>query len=116
MNKTDQLELVNSINEKCVSILESKGHDYAGEDVLLNFKQLHSILQILKIDMSKVEGVHMFYILIKLQRICNLLFNSKSPKNESIQDTILDFRNYLDLLNCAIQEKQVEKFFKDLKV
>jgi len=101
MDAIKQIEIIKDY----LALIESKGHDYAGEDVLLNFKQLQSIIVTLGIDTTKVEGVHIFYILIKLQRVCNLLFNNKEPKNESIKDTIQDFRNYLDLLNCTIHEK-----------
>lgn len=107
MNQQTQLELVQSINEMGVDLLKSKGHDYAGVDVLKNFKQLHQLISVLEIDMSRIEGVHMFYILIKIQRICNLMFSSKSAKNESIQDTLIDLRNYVDLLNCTIHEQLI---------
>jgi hypothetical protein len=47
----------------------------------------------------------MFYVLLKIQRLCNLLFSNKVAKNESIQDTLMDLRNYVDLLNCTLQDK-----------
>jgi hypothetical protein len=105
MNQKQQLELVEQINAKGIELLKSKGHDYAGEDILKNFKQLNAACELFEIDVSKIEGVHMFYILIKIQRICNLLFSGKQGKNESIQDTLIDLRNYVDLLNCTLTEK-----------
>lgn len=72
---------------------------------------MHNVLQLLEVDMSKVEGVHMFYILLKVQRLCNLLFSNKVAKNESVSDTLIDLRNYTDLLNCTLQEKQTSSSF-----
>lgn len=105
MNQSDQLKFIESINEKGIDLLKSKGHDYAGVDVLKNFKQMHQLMSLLEIDTSKIEGVHMFYIVLKIQRLCNLLFSNKVAKNESISDTLIDLRNYTDLLNCTLEEK-----------
>lgn len=105
MKQAEQLALVQQINDKGIELMKSKGHDYAGVDVLKNFKQMHQMCVLLEIDVSKVEGIHMFYVLLKIQRLCNLLFSNKVAKNESIQDTLIDLRNYVDLLNCTLQEK-----------
>jgi hypothetical protein len=95
-------EFVTLINKDGVDLLKSKGHDYAGKDIFKNFKQMFQLLEILEIDMKQKEGVHMFYILLKIQRISNLLFSGKTAKNESIKDTLIDLRNYIDLLNARI--------------
>ena len=106
MKQEDQLKLIQSINEKGIDLIKSKGYDYAnGEDTLKNFKQMHQIMNILEVDTSKIEGIHMFYLLLKIQRLCNLLFSNKVAKNESIADTLIDLRNYTDLLNCTLIEK-----------
>lgn len=115
MNQKQQLELVEKINKQGIDILKSKGHDYAGDDILKNFKQVQQIISILQIDTSKIEGVHMFYIVLKIQRLCNLLFSNKVAKNESIQDTLIDLRNYVDLLNCTLEEKKNEDISRDNK-
>lgn len=109
MTQQEQLKLISEINEKGIELFKSKGHDYAGVDILKNFKQMHNVLQLLEVDMSKVEGVHMFYILLKVQRLCNLLFSNKVAKNESVSDTLIDLRNYTDLLNCTLQEKKISE-------
>lgn len=105
MKQQEQLQLIQEINDKGIELLKSKGHDYAGEDVLKNFKQMHQVLKLLEIDTSKIEGIHMFYIILKIQRLCNLLFSNKTAKNESIADTLIDLRNYTDLLQCTIYEQ-----------
>lgn len=106
MTQQEQLQLIQEINEKGIALLKSKGHDYAGEDILKNFKQMHQVCALFGVDLSRIEGVHMFYILLKIQRICNLLFSNKKAKNESIDDTLIDLRNYVDLLNCTLNEKR----------
>jgi hypothetical protein len=105
MKQSEQLELIKKINEKGIELLKSKGHDYAGEDILKNFKEMNTMCNLLSVDVSKIEGIHMFYVLLKIQRLCNLLFSGKEAKNESIQDTLIDLRNYVDLLNCTLTEK-----------
>lgn len=106
MQQPEQLEFIKSINEAGLSLLKSKGHDYAGNDILKNFKQMQSMIKLLEVDSSSIEGIHMFYILLKIQRLCNLLFSNKVAKNESIKDTLIDLRNYVDLLNCTLEEKR----------
>ncbi len=106
MTQAQQLEIVESLNKKGIELMKSKGHDYADADILKNFKQVHQMITLLGIDTSKVEGVHLFYVILKIQRLCNLLFSGKEAKNESIQDTLIDLRNYVDLLNCTLQEKK----------
>lgn len=110
MTQEEEIQLIEGFNEKCLALIRSKGHDYSGtEDILKNFKQIHQICSILNVDFSKVESVHMFYIFIKIQRLCNLIFSDTTPKNESVEDTILDLRNYVDLLNCTIHEKEMQR-------
>ncbi len=107
MKQEEQLKFIEEINSKGIELLKSKGYDYASDgDVLKNFKQMNSLIKLLEVDMGKVEGIHMFYVLLKIQRLCNLLFSGKVAKNESIQDTLIDLRNYTDLLNCTLQENK----------
>lgn len=109
MKQEQQLKFIQSINESGLELLKSKGYDYASDgDVLKNFKEMYQLISLLGVDMSKIEGVHMFYILLKIQRLCNLLFSGKVAKNESIQDTLIDLRNYTDLLNCTLEENKLK--------
>jgi len=113
MKQVQQLEFIENINKKGIELIKSKGYDYAGEDVLKNFKQMHQLLDLLQVNTSKIEGIHMFYILLKIQRLCNLLFSNKIAKNESIEDTLIDLRNYVDLLNCTLEEKNKNQNISD---
>lgn len=106
MKQEEQLKFIEEINSKGIELLKSKGYDYAGLDVLKNFKQMDQLTKLLEVDMTSIEGIHMFYIVLKIQRLCNLLFSGKTAKNESIADTLIDLRNYTDLLNCTLKEKQ----------
>lgn len=106
MNRQAQKKLLRDMTEFELSILDSKGNDYASEeDVLKNFKEVSTMCNILNIDSRTLYGTHLFYIVLKLQRLCNLLTSDKVAMNESISDTISDFRNYLALLTCSIEEK-----------
>lgn len=107
MNQKEQLEIIEKINKQGINLLISKGSDYSQSgDILKNFKEVQQMCVLLGVDISKIEGVHMFYIILKIQRICNLMFSGKAAKNESIQDTLIDLRNYVDLLNCTIEENK----------
>lgn len=112
MNKQKQLEFLAKNHLESIFILDKKGSDYAGTDVLLNFKQMHSMMSLLKVDMNKIEGIHMFYILLKIQRLCNLIFNDKIPNNESLNDNLSDLENYIKLMRCTIEEQRIEELEK----
>ena len=80
-------------------IRETKAHDYATEDILSNFKRVSLLLEILGVDTNSPDGVAIVYIILKLDRLCNLLYRRiGTPENESLQDTIDDLLNYVELL------------------
>lgn len=106
MNKETQLQELDKTQKIQQTILGKKGNDYAStEDVLKNFKEVSTICRILNIDSRTQYGTHLFYIILKLQRLCNLLSSGKEVMNESIEDTLIDFQNYVFLLQCGINEK-----------
>ena len=75
-------------------LIQSKRNDYAGEDnVFSNFEETARQMNV------SVDTVFLFWISIKKQRLANLLVNCKSPKNESLEDTLEDLANYVDLFN-----------------
>lgn len=109
MNSKQQETLLLELHEEEGKVLLSKGNDYASVgDVLKNFKEVSTICDMLGIDSRNLYGTHMFYIILKIQRICNLLFSNKKPSNESVEDTLLDLRNYIFLLQCSIKEQGIE--------
>lgn len=87
-----------------VALSSQKGHDYAGDrDILANFKRMHETCALYCIDPSqRTEDVFLFYILLKIDRLCNLLHPRKEPENESLDDTLQDVALYLDLLRAFL--------------
>jgi len=95
------LEIEKKDFKQRLEIRKKKGHDYASrEDCLTNFKKRSQILSILKVDTSKAYGVAINDIVLKIQRLCNLLFpEPRKASNEALRDTIAyDLPNYIDLL------------------
>jgi len=88
--------------EKRLEIRIMKGHDYAStENVLANFEVTAEVCRLLNIDITKPWGVALFYIIVKIARAANLLFNVRGPAQcEALEDTIaIDLPNYVDLLD-----------------
>jgi len=96
------------------AIKEAKTHDYATDDMLSNFKRVSTLVKTLDIDVGTPHGIGIVYILLKLDRLCNLLFRRKSkPKNESLQDTVDDILNYMELLEEVLIDMGILEFPKD---
>jgi len=90
-----------------LELVKRKSADYADEDILSNFKRMAKVIETLRIDPTRPHGVALIYILLKLDRLCNLLSKNTQPQNESIQDTIDDLKNYLDLLEACLVEEAI---------
>jgi hypothetical protein len=97
--------------EARMGIRVKKGQDYANEsNWLVNFENRAELFSILGVDFTKSYGVALADAILKIDRICNLVFrNQHKPNNESIRDTILDLKNYIDLMEeCMLKEGVVE--------
>ena len=108
MKLEDALKRREEMTKKRMEIRKIKGHDYAlEEDCLVNFKNVAAIMKILKVDITTPEGVAIFYIVLKLDRTCNLLFRRQGkPQAESLEDTVaIDGPNYWDLLDEILAER-----------
>jgi hypothetical protein len=78
--------------ENRLLLIQKKRNDYAGDsNVFDNFEETARQLNI------TVDQVFLFWITIKRQRLSNLLVNCREPKNESVEDTLEDLANYVDL-------------------
>ena len=109
MNRQTQVELLEKWYKEELEISGSKGHDYAGEDVLQNFRRMKAACTLYDINPAKrSEDVFLYYIFIKIDRLINLLHSNKSPQNESIEDTIVDLNMYLKLFRCFLVEARTE--------
>jgi len=107
MRKDEAIQRRKEIFEKRLRIRLKKAHDYAvDEDVHRNFKAMAELCRILDVDVKTPYGVCIFYILLKLDRACNLLFRRKEkPENETLEDTVaIDLANYVDLLDEILAE------------
>jgi len=107
MDRQKQIGLLKQWYEEEIELSGRKGHDYAGEDMLSNFKRMYMMCHDYGIDPSQsYYSVFRFYAAIKWDRLNNLLRDGKSPKNESVQDSIKDMIMYLKLMLMAMEEKE----------
>ena len=108
------LMLQDNINEKAMELLIAKNTDYAfSEDVYYNFNKLAELCKMFDVDVTKPIGVIKFFILHKLLRLMKLSAPNIQPKNESLIDTDVDLRNYMDLLIGKLREVYDEGNKKD---
>ena len=90
--------------------LANKASDYATDDTLSNFKVLSKLAKILHINVKTPIGYAVFMMLMKLHRVCNLLFINKTlPKNESVYDSFKDLVGYTILALALYQETASSK-------
>lgn len=94
MTREEQLKIYEEVNSKLTKLSKSKGEDYAGEDVLSNFKNLADACKSLQIDITTPVGVSLFFQIHKIARIANLLKSGNNPNNEGIEDSFIDLINY----------------------
>lgn len=97
-------QLFDKLTARMKEVLTAKGNDYANEDVLSNFKLAGSICQITP------QQHCLALIATKVARL-GTLFTGKTPKNEAIEDSIIDLINYGFLLYC-IEDEAVKQELK----
>lgn len=105
MIREEELKIVEDLDEACKKILFSKSIDYATEDVLSNFKRLSIAARALDITLKSPMQYALFMVLMKLDRINNLVNSEKTPNNESIEDSFADGINYLKLALCCYKDQ-----------
>lgn len=82
-------------------IMDKKGYDYAGEDVLSNFRLAGMIVNQ---GVRNPDAVNCLNLIgTKIARLGQLLSSNKSAQNESIQDSIIDLCNYSALLYMILK-------------
>lgn len=116
MKEEEYLAIIKTSQGRRLRIHHMKTKDYATEDVLSNFKRVSLMIKILGIDTTLPHGMACVYILLKMDRFCNLVFRkNQEPKNEAVEDTIDDWKNYLDLLegNYIEYKREQEKRKKE---
>jgi len=98
MNKDQQIQHFRNMVDKMEQILIAKWDDYAGADRLANFKTVGAICKI----SPELDCLAM--VATKVARLGTLLNSPETPKNESIQDSIMDLANYAILLSMVVAE------------
>jgi len=100
MKQSKYKKYVKDCFAKRLKLCMDKGHDYATSDILNNFKRVAKLCEIMHIDVTRPEGVAMFFIVHKLDRENNLKLK-KDVKCETRTDTMeMDLPNYVDLYNA----------------
>ena len=107
MNQANLENMTSTIFSKCIKLLLSKGHDYAcTEDELSNFKRIGQLIELEELDaIEPCESFCVLMIYLKMDRLCNLLKSNKKPKNETLEDTVVDLINYVILLRGLIYDR-----------
>ena len=95
MTKQQQEVVFDNMVAEMRKIMLGKGDDYANEDRLSNFKLAGNICGIT----PELNCLNL--IATKVARL-GVLLQGKEPKNESVQDSVLDLSNYAVLLNMII--------------
>ena len=99
----EQLKKSNRAAEK---LAIKKNKDYSkDDDVHANFRRVARLCDILEVDVRKPEGVIMFMILWKIQRLFKLTKEGTVPCNEPLFDTVVDINVYDALLIGYKEEK-----------
>ena len=95
---TKTLRIMKDVHEK-------KNEDYSNFDnPFSNFDISEYLCLQFKTDRDKV---FVWPIATKLARIANLLNNSNTPNNESIQDSLVDIANYVILWKCDLSRRRL---------
>lgn len=82
-------------------VLSKKGYDYAGEDVLSNFRLAGMITNQSSRHPDATNCLNL--IGTKVARLGQLLSSGKHAQNESIQDSVIDLCNYSALLYLLLK-------------
>jgi hypothetical protein len=105
MNRSDFLARVSRTDTTRLDLLLKKNKDYATEDFLSNFKRVHTVCKAWNIDPRRSAGdCARFLVVLKTDRWCNLIGKDTKPANESVEDTINDLHNYIDLASACDKE------------
>lgn len=101
--------LVDHLHAKEDSMLFLKGKEYtSGEDRLENFR---TISYLLKIPMELVCGV---FLLKHVLSLIGYTIHGREPSTESLEDKIIDARNYLMFLLAIIKNNEMTQKEKDV--
>lgn len=103
---TDELrdKILDALFEEQKKILKRKGNDYAGEDLLSNFRLAGMIVNQTSKHPDAINCLNL--IGTKVARLGQLLNTNKTAENESIQDSVIDLANYAAILYMILKMEQ----------
>jgi len=108
-------KLVTELRDKAFEISLKKSHDYADdEDVLGNFKRVSAACKALNINSHEPYGFALSLLILKIDRINNLVSRGIEPENESVEDSFIDDHNYTDLTYACIIDKHMKNKIEEL--
>lgn len=99
------LKHANLLFAKCEGIMERKNADYSASDInaFRNFEAVEYF------NVTDAKTGMMVRMTDKFARICNLLqLEEGKVKEETLQDTIEDFINYLAILHCRLENEKTK--------
>ncbi len=100
----ERLALLDHLHKMERDIMERKAHDYSGkEDCNKNIRACELL------GIASTESGILVRMMDKFQRITQLLKSEAKVKDESIYDTIHDFRNYLAILYDVYKERKIKE-------
>ena len=86
---------IRETNSLIEQLLVDKNNDYStDEDVFSNFEKQAIIAAVLRVDNKRAIGQIISAIILKLVRLCNLIFGGKRPNFESVDDSWKDLIGY----------------------
>ncbi|MFZ4705429.1 MAG: hypothetical protein ACOYMF_05420 [Bacteroidales bacterium] len=100
MTFDEQKKVFEEFTSLMQNTLLKKGSDYSNGEALSNFKNAGNIIGL------SPELNCLSLIATKVARL-GVLIHGKSPKNESVSDSILDLANYSFLLHCLCIEDSI---------
>lgn len=97
-------KLLESLFDEQKRILKKKSNDYAGEDLLSNFRLAGMIVNQTSKHPDAINCLNL--IGTKVARLGQLLNSEKTAENESIQDSVIDLANYAAILYMILKLEQ----------
>lgn len=97
-------KILESLFEEQKRVLKRKSNDYAGEDLLSNFRLAGMIVNQTSKHPDAINCLNL--IGTKVARLGQLLNSDKTAENESIQDSVIDLANYAAILYMILKLEQ----------
>lgn len=96
MTQEERNAFFESVVKEELETMKTKSTDYdSSEDILNSFKQVAELSGI------SIDKVFLVLFALKFTRMRSVIENTEKPNYESLEDSIMDFRNYLFLYKCV---------------